>query len=289
VGLLQEPENSHNLILPEGNAKIFVMARLINGAITGSIANISYYQITGFPGQTFVRTKGGPSKSQVKNSKKFENTRKNNVEFGGRAKMAGSIMRGLGYHRTALADFNIAGQVTSLLRATQEMDKENPMGERDLLLSKCPKVLEGFQLNKKFTFDSIVRAPIAVDLEREGHRATVRVPQLIPSINFFPQQSYSLFRISFHLLLIPDLFCSNKSYDDERAHNGCSFMNRATEWFPVSKGSAPQYMVINLPHPPRDENFTLILSIGIDYGSADIDGTFRMLNKCGAAKIIQAV
>jgi hypothetical protein len=47
--------------------------------------------------------------------------------------------------------------------------------------------------------------------------------------------------------------------------------------------------VINLPHPPRDENFTLILSIGIDYGSADIDGTFRMLNKCGAAKIIQAV
>lgn len=265
------------------------MARINNGAITGPIANLSYYQISGFPGQTFVRTKGGPTKSQVKNSRNFENTRKNNVEFGGRARMAGSIMRGLGYHRTALSDFNIAGQLTSLLRAAQEMDREHPMGERDLLLSKCPKVLEGFQLNKKFTFDSIVRAPIAVDLVREGYRATVRVPQLIPSINFFPQQAYAMFRISFHLLLIPDLFCINKSYDDERARNGCSYMNKATDWFPVSKGSAPQYAVITLPQPPRDEHFTMLFSLGMDYGFTDVDGSCRMLEKCGAAKIVQTI
>jgi hypothetical protein len=276
-------------MLPNGNAKNSVMARLHNGTITGTIANLSYYQITGFPGQTFVRTRGGPTRSQVKHSKNFENTRKNNVEFGGRARMAGSIMRGLGYHRTALADYNIAGQVQSLLRAAQEMDKENARGERNLLLSKCPKVLEGFQLNKKFNFDFIVRATIAADLVREHYRAMIRVPELIPSINFFPQQSYSLFRISFHLLLIPDLFCNNKSYDDERARNGCSYMDRSTEWFPVLKGSPPQYMVVNLPHPPRDENFTMLLSIGIDYGITEIDGSFRMLKKCGAAKIIQAV
>ncbi len=71
------------------------MAQLIgNIQVTGSLDNLSFYKMRGSD-KIIVRKKGGPTRKQVKKSPKFENTRRNNMEFGGRSRAVGYIKNAL--------------------------------------------------------------------------------------------------------------------------------------------------------------------------------------------------
>src|SRR5687768_10428056 len=122
---------------------------------TGSLQNLSAYKMRGSD-KIIIRKKGGPTKKQIKYSPGFENTRLNNKEFGGRAVAAACIkhcLRPLMF----LADYNITGPLNALLRPIQKMDTKSVRGTRHILLSEQPRLLEGFSLNRRYMFDSIVR------------------------------------------------------------------------------------------------------------------------------------
>jgi hypothetical protein len=103
-------------------------------SFTGSVGNISVYKIRGSD-EPVVRTKGGPTKKQIETKPSFATTRKNNKEFGGRARIAGQvldILRPLKY----LADYNLAGPLNTLFKPIQEMDTVNVHGQRNIELTK---------------------------------------------------------------------------------------------------------------------------------------------------------
>src|SRR5688572_10360908 len=88
----------------------------------GSLDNLSAYKMRGSD-KIILRKKGGPSKKQIKHSPKFDLTRRNNKEFGGRVKAAAHIKRIL-YPMLFIADYNIIGPLNALLKPIQNMDTQ---------------------------------------------------------------------------------------------------------------------------------------------------------------------
>src|SRR5688572_9751206 len=142
------------------------MAEMTPGfSLVGSISNLSAYKRRGSD-KIIVRTKGGPSKEQINRKSTFANLRKRNKEFGGRSTACSWIRRALN-PQLPLADYNIAGPLNALLRPVQELDTLSEQGKRNIFLSRQPHLLSGFSLNRTYTFDAIVRNPLAFALSRD--------------------------------------------------------------------------------------------------------------------------
>ena len=177
---------------------------------TGSVGNLTAYKMRGVDG-IVVRQKGGVSKDRIKNDREFVRTRENNAEFGGRSAASKSIMNAL-FPLKPLADYNIAGPLNALLRPIQVADPIGKRGQRSVELSKSPALLEGFSLNNKTSFESIVRAPLSVTVSRETMSAEVVIPELMPDINFKGQGKHPLYKLEAALGLVPDFFYSPERY-----------------------------------------------------------------------------
>lgn len=253
----------------------------------GPIGNISVYKRRDLD-KTIVRYKGGPSKKQIKESKKFESTRRINAEFGGRSISSRWIMFAM-WLQKELADYNIAGPLNSLLRAVQELDTENEKGKRAVLLSKQPNLLEGFDLNRKRSFSSIVRNPLRYTLSRAPLQATVDIPALLPGINLQTPGNYPMYSFIAILGVVPDCYFTSQGYQPSQLEQGVYPKEVYSDWYPVLNGSAPTTLEINISNTAPWDAFTLILSIGIRFGTIGADGNIQQVKYAGAAKILATV
>jgi hypothetical protein len=132
------------------------MAQLMSEFLfTGSLQNMSAYKMRGSD-KIILRKKGGPSKKQIKHSPNFDLTRRNNKEFGGRAKAAQHIKRIL-HPLLFLADYNITGPLNALLQPMSANGHWQRMGKAAYHDIEKSTVAEGFTLNRRYFFESIVR------------------------------------------------------------------------------------------------------------------------------------
>jgi hypothetical protein len=260
------------------------MAKLTPGfGFTGSLSNLSSYEMKGVDGLV-VRMKGGPTKKQIKSSPQFINTRRNNAEFGGRATACRHILWALQPHR-ALADYNFAGPLQAALRPVQLLDIKSEWGEKHILLSKNPRLLEGFSLNKKYIFDSVVRNPLHCNLDRKELKATISIPALMNGINFYPPAFHSLFSISLVLDVVPDIFYKPTGYEAAKGYDKAFGKSFQSEWFMTAKGCPEQSIELKMDKTTPDENFSLMLSVGIRYGMAGANG-IEQVPHAGSAKVL---
>lgn len=192
----------------------------------GSLDNMSAYKMRGSD-KIILRKKGGPSKEQIKKGPHFDLTRRNNKEFGGRSKAAAHIKNVL-FPLRSLADYNITGPLNALLKPIQEMDTESNWGERNVLISRNSRLLEGFTLNRKNLLESIVSTPFLWSLQKD--QAIIDVPGLLPGINFMVPGDYAWYHIIATAGLVPDLYYHEHGYrqmttgcfsGNWRIHTGC--------------------------------------------------------------------
>lgn len=73
--------------------------------LTGSIQGVSFYTLKGSD-KVIMRTKGGATKKRIAKSPEFENTRKQNMEFGGCSKFGSKSRKAFGSIQR-IADYNI--------------------------------------------------------------------------------------------------------------------------------------------------------------------------------------
>lgn len=199
----------HGLLRYSFTIKPTYMAQLIGDILfTGSLQKLSAYKMRGSD-KIIIRKKGGPTKKQIKHSPHFDLTRRNNKEFGGRAKAAQHIKRIL-HPLLFLADYNITGPLNALLQPIQQMDTGSDWGKRNILLTKNPRLLEGFTLNRRYYFESIVRTPVSCTIQKE--EVIVDLPALIPGINFMVPGNYSWYQFIAVAGLVPDLFYTDHGY-----------------------------------------------------------------------------
>jgi hypothetical protein len=258
------------------------MAQLIGELqIIGSLQNLSAYKMRG-SNKIIVRKKGGPSKNKVRHSPTFEKTRMNNKEFGGRSKAASHIKRLL-WPLLSLADYNITGPLNALLKPIQEMDKESDWGQRNILISKNPRLLEGFPLNRRYLLESIVRTPFAWSIQKE--QLTVDIPDLLPGINFIVPGNYSWYQIIAVAGQVPDLFYNKYRYKPQDQHD--YFDVTETEWLPVNS-AAPAGKLVIQKLPEKTDTSSFMVAVGIAFGNMQY-GHIERVKYVGAAKVIGMV
>ena len=261
------------------------MGKLISALpFTGSLSNLSAYKMRGHDG-VIVRTKGGPSKEKIKDSPSFAITRSNNMEFGGRSTTASWIMSGMHPHKS-LADYNIAGPLQAILKPIQVLDHESEFGKRAVCLSKNPKLLEGFSLNRKTMFDSVIRSPLKAQLSREELSAIVSVPALAPGINFFASPYYPFFCISLTLAIVPDVSYRGNKYSAAPAYENSFPRNVCSEWFAVNEGCDAQHFDVKIDGVPPDDQSSLMLTVGLCYGEVTATASPTQARYAGAAKVL---
>ncbi len=255
-----------------------------DASLTGSVGNFSFYKMKGVD-KPIVRSKGGASKQKIKTHPGFEATRRINAEFGGRATASKWIMRML-WPQKALADHNIAGPLNALMKPIQEMDNGSEYGKRNIALSQNPSILEGFSLNRKIGFDTIVRAHLGCTVSRNNLQARVEIPALLPAINLYAPNTHPLYGITIVMGIIPDLFYTPHQYAPrtDYSHHGPEV--NMTTWYPALEGSPATTLEIKYPVIPPDEQFSIIISIGIRFGMMRSATLIDQAPYAGAARVL---
>jgi hypothetical protein len=247
---------------------------------TGSLNNLSAYKMRGSD-KIIVRRKGGPTKKQVKHSPNFENTRRNNKEFGGRAMAAACIKRCL-HPFGFLADHNITAPLNALLQPIQKMDTTSGRGKRHILLTKQPRLLEGFSLNRRYMFETMVKTPVICSLQNE--QAIIDLPALVPGINFMSPGYYSFYKFIGTAGWVPDIYYNEYGYrSNERKHYFPEII--MTEWLPVNTSAPAQTLTIPALPANKPADCSTLVALGIAFGQMQGD-TIVPEKYVGAAKVM---
>ena len=261
-----------------------------NNQYTGTIGGLSHYTRKGSD-EIFVRSKGGATKEQIKNRPEFENTRRNNKEFGGCSKMSKAIrMAFIGMQH--VADYNLAPALCSLMKNIQRADTEGAWGERSILLSKYKQYLVGFNFNRINRFDSILRIPLDYKIERENTTAILTIPEFACSLGLQVYEKHRLFRISACLGVVTDMVLGERKYGYESVHDTIGLGRRieSTSWFPTTGTVNAQTleMKLDLTHPEITFNTsdTLILVVAVEFGAYDDFGKPMAVKGAGAGKVL---
>jgi len=261
-----------------------------NFGLNGSLGNLSFYTRWDME-DVITRTKGGASKEKIRTSPKFARTRELNSEFAGRASASQWLMHACWPHK-ALADYNIAGPLNTRVKPIQVMDTESPRGQRNVRLSANPRLLEGFSFNRRTSFDAVVRNPVGWSISRETLSATVDIPALLPGINFYKPEKQPvcpMFSVTAVLGLVPDLYYVRKNtYQPAKGYELNVYKDAVSDWYPMMKGSAAMSLEMQLDTVPPDLAFSLVLSIGIRFGTMVDANTVEQVKRTGVAKIIGA-
>lgn len=263
------------------------MAFLEELKITGSLGDLSFYHMQGVD-KIVVRRKGGASKDHIRHSPAFATPRLYMSEFGGCSKM-GKEVRFMLHPMKAMADYNFSGFINKALKAVQKLDGTSDLGRRAITLSKYPSLLTGFSLNKYTTFDSVVRTPVTYAIDREKRSAQVNIPRLLRDINFFPNNRHTRFRMVVCLGIVPDFTFNpvkgkyeppawyDSRYDAETVYS---------PWYAALKGSPEATLNIAADQVPPDESYSLMLTVGVQFGSPMEDDVVAPVKRAGAAKIL---
>ncbi len=204
----------------------------------------------------------------------------------------GKEVRFMMHPMRALADYNFSGFINKSLKLIQKQDPTSKLGQRAIELSKHPKLLEGFQLNKYTTFDSMLRSTLSWSIDTEKGSAKVEIPALVRDINFFPNNRHSKFSITISLGIVPDFkfnqgtgkYQAPKWYD---TMYGCSYTS--SEWHSALKGSPATTLELSLDQLPPENGYSLMLGIGICFGDSMDEGEVKQIKRAGAAKILAIV
>jgi hypothetical protein len=263
------------------------MAFLEELKITGSLGDLSFYHMQGVD-KIVVRRKGGASRDHIRHSPTFAMPRLYMSEFGGCSKM-GKEVRFMLHPMKAMADYNFSGFINKALKAVQKLDGTSDLGQRAITLSKHPSLLTGFSLNKYTTFDSIVRTPVTYMIDRDKRSAQVNIPRLLREINFFPNNKHTRFRVVVCLGIVPDFTFNpvKKQYEPPTWYDSRYDAETVySPWYAALKGSPESTLNIAADQLPPDESYSLMLTVGVQFGSPMEDDVVAQVKRAGAAKIL---
>lgn len=264
-----------------------------NGGFTGSLANLSAFRPKGSD-KIILRTKGGATKKQIKQHPNFARVRSNNAEFGSCSKMASLLRREL-HPFVNLVDHNLNAAFSALHKTMQLRDTEHPPGQRCILYSQHRYLLANFALNRRYSFDAVLRYPLQAIFDRDLGTARMEIPALQPGIHLqFPwQQPY--YRLIVHFFVMCDLTHDGRDYTYHAATQKPYCPLSVSSWLPVTATRPGEELLLRLREPGQSETsaavtlndtHSLFLAVGIQMGKPGPDESIEETKYCGVGKIL---
>ncbi|MHB9055652.1 MAG: hypothetical protein ACYC2P_05795 [Paludibacteraceae bacterium] len=257
--------------------------------IEGAMGNMSFYTRRGSD-KIIVRSKGGASKRKIKTSPAFANLRLSQQEWKGCTGFTSVMRHTLGLV-IRIADYNLAAGLNAFAKNLQKTDENAEKGKRNIRLSRFRYTLDGFNFNRTFPFNSVVRvAPIAT-IHRETLSASVKIPRINTGIDLLNIQRLPFFRLSVSLGVISDiLFSENiKSYEPvNRIMNGLN-QTVTGEWFSSENILPEQIMEVSLPDgliADLTDDVTLVVGIAVEFGKVGFTGQPQEVKYAGSGKVL---
>jgi len=137
----------------------------------GTLGDIRHFKIKGQEGY-YAGMVGGPTGDQVLSAPEFERTRENMNEFGACAKAGKSVRTGLSQVMKQMADSQVTGRLTSIMKKINLEDQTEARGYRKIEITTQRSYLKGFEFDKNSSFNGIFNAPYSlthgVDRETGG-------------------------------------------------------------------------------------------------------------------------
>lgn len=265
---------------------------IVKGPIvmTGSISNVSFYTRRGSD-KVIARSKGGASKEKIKNSPKFEGFRKQQIEWKGCTAFASSLRYTFGgLHR--LADYNLTPVLNGFAKNVQKTDTESESGKRNILFSSYRYTLDGFNFNRNYPFNTVVRVGVMGEINRENLTATVRIPRINTEIDVQNVQRLPYFRLIVALGAISDMHFDNAIGGYEPTVPMLHGVSVAVtgEWVPSENILAEQLINISLGDellPYLTDGVSLVLSMAIEFGKVGFTGATQEVKYAGCGKVLK--
>ncbi len=264
---------------------------IVKGAIvmTGSFGNASFYTVRGSD-RVIARTKGGASKEKIKSSPKFEGLRKHQKEWSGCAKF-GSVARYAmgGLHR--LADYNITPVLNGMGKSLMKLDAESEIGKRHLRLTTYRQALEGFNLNRNYPLNTVLRVNYRCELSRETVSATVDFPRINTAIDLLNVQRLPFFRLIVSLGVVSDLHF-NAEYNDYEPtlHTLHGISETNTGAWQSTQTIVPKHSMTvafeETEQADMTDAATLLVCVAVEFGNVGFTGQPVEVKYAGSAKVV---
>ena len=264
------------------------MGRLKNNFnFVGRIGNYIAYTINGSD-QIFLKSPGGPSAAMIKNKDSFAECRCNNIRWRGAVK--GGQHLGAALQSVAnLKDTSYASRLNGLCRRLITAHETETEGQGSVLFTRYGYLAENFSLNEHYFLESIVRATILSNINRESMEATVELPYLAPQVNLMNPFNQPYYRFIFVLYPVSDYLYNpqNQMYTNADGYN-YSYGRIFTSWH-AFKNARPAETISFSPKKkiPLTPNTSLVLSGGIEFGPQQDDSILTIRKYSGAGKIFK--
>ena len=257
--------------------------------ITGSIKGVSFYTRRGSD-KVIMRTKGGATKEQIAHSPKFQKTRKQMKQFGGAAKF-GSLSRYAfgGLHR--LADYNLTPVLIKMGNNLMKLDTTSEFGKQNLMLSEYKQVLEGFNFNREFPFNTVLRILPRWEINREQLKAVVTIPRINTDIDLLNIQKLPFFRLIIVIGAISDVrYNPDKNEYEPIAYELHGHSSTLTgKWNSTQTILAEHTMTVQLSEEEASyitENVTVLLSMAVEFGNVGYTEEPVEVKYAGCGKVV---
>jgi len=257
--------------------------------MSGSIQGVSFYTLKGSD-KVIMRTKGGATKKQIANSPKFENTRKQNMEFGGCSKFGAKTRKAFGgLHR--LADYNVTPVLNGMGKSLMKLDTVSEVGKRNLKLTENKDILEGFNFNRNYPFNTVVRISPQWVLDRDNIQATVTVPRINTDIDLLNIQKLPFFRLMVAIGTVSDLAYNGAKNEYKPLVPDLHGASNTTtgEWFKTQSIVPEQTLTVQLNDAlvaEMTDDVTVLLSMAVELGNIGLTDEPVEVKYAGCGKVL---
>src|ERR1035437_6202805 len=257
--------------------------------MTGSIQGVSFYTLKGSD-KVIMRTKGGATKKRIAKGPEFENTRKQNMEFGGCSKFGSKARKAFGgLHR--LADYNVTPVLNAMGKDLMKLDTVSEVGKRNLKLTENKEILEGFNFNRQYPFNTVVRISPQWALDRDNIQTTVTVPRINTDIDLLNIQKLPFFRLIVAIGTVSDLAYNETKNEYKPLVPDLHGASKATtgEWFKTQSIIQEQTLTVQLNDELVSEltdYVTVLLSMAIEFGNVGMTDELVEVRYAGCGKVI---
>lgn len=262
--------------------------------VTGGIKGMSFYTRAGSD-KVIMRTKGGPTKRRMEVGPEFEKLRKHQGEWGACVQFARALKTAVG-DTYKLSDFNLSPAWTGLGKRLMGLDTTKKVGERSLNFSAFKQALIGYNFNKNYPLNSVLRVMPVCEINRETLKATVKFPRINTENDLYNIQKLPYFRLVVTIGCVSDI-----QYNTQNLFFNFEAMNEtlhgvsksiATDWFSADNILDEQTLAVELNEELQSkitENINVLLSIGLEYGKVGFAGQITEVKHAGCAKIAMVV
>ena len=264
---------------------------IIKGAfkMNGGINGLSFYSVRGSD-KVIMRTKGGAKKEKIQKSPKFAGLRKQQKEWGGCAKF-GSLSRYAfgGLHR--LADYNLTPVLNGMGKNLMKLDTVSETGKRSIKLTVFKQALEGFNFNRNYPLNTVLRILPQWELDREQLTAVVTFPRINTDIDLLNIQKLPFFRLIIAIGAIsdiayhPDIDAYKPMVDGLHGHSKTLTGN----WNSTQTILPEQTMTVHLPEEKTSlltENVNVLLSLAVEFGNVGFTNEPVEVKYAGCGKVV---